>query len=122
MPNRSNFKTQKEYNAWYQKYRDKNRKKTREYNRKYISKWRKENNFIDNKKYHEKYPEKSAAHKLVYLAVKSGKIKKKPCMVCKSSKTVHAHHDDYFQPLKVKWFCPLHHRHYHLKKLSPGKI
>ena len=50
----------------------------------------------------------------VFQALKSGKLKKEPCEVCGNEK-VHAHHDDYFNPLIVKWLCPLHHKQLHIK-------
>lgn len=44
-----------------------------------------------------------------------GKIKKQPCRICGTTKNIHAHHDDYSQPLKIKWFCRRHHFIYHNK-------
>ncbi len=35
MPNLKDFKNRKEYNKWFQDYRDKNREKIRTYNREY---------------------------------------------------------------------------------------
>lgn len=45
-------------------------------------------------------------------AVASGRLVKAPCEVCGASK-VEAHHDDYSQPLAVRWLCHTHHREYH---------
>lgn len=33
------------------------------------------------------------------------KLLKKPCEVCGTTKDVQKHHDDYTQPLKVRWHC-----------------
>lgn len=48
----------------------------------------------------------------VSKAVKTGKLTRLPCEVCGASKT-EAHHDDYSQPLNVRWLCPSHHREHH---------
>src|SRR5258707_11637000 len=45
----------------------------------------------------------------VYKAVKSGKLERKPCVVC-GSRPTHAHHFDYSRPLDVIWLCPKCHK------------
>ena len=76
--------------------------------------------------YHKKWREKNrdkmrimhATHSIVARALKVGILIKKPCKVC-GDLVVHAHHDDYRKPLKVKWVCPLHHKglkHLYFKK------
>ena len=52
--------------------------------------------------------EKVRAHWKLNQAVRSGKIKKQPCEICKDT-IVHAHHDDYTKPLDVRWLCPACH-------------
>lgn len=52
---------------------------------------------------------KNAARDLVYQAVKKGLLVRQPCEVCGTEK-VEAHHDDYAQPLEVRWLCLVHHR------------
>lgn len=53
-----------------------------------------------------------AAHKkardAVWSALRSGKLKRKPCEVCGAAKT-EAHHLDYSKPLLVRWLCEDHH-------------
>ena len=49
-------------------------------------------------------------------AIKSGKLKKQPCMICGEIK-VEAHHYDYTKPLEVEWLCMLHHRQLHKELL-----
>jgi hypothetical protein len=67
------------------------------------------------KQYRKNYPEKYRAHQLVMNAIRNGMLIKKPCEKCKS-KSVHAHHDDYSKPLKVKWLCPACHKEYHVEE------
>lgn len=45
-------------------------------------------------------------------AVLRGKLTRQPCEVCGAT-PVEAHHDDYSQPLNVRWLCPSHHRQHH---------
>jgi hypothetical protein len=52
---------------------------------------------------------------LVHLALKSGKLIRQPCEVCGAVKT-DAHHDDYSQPLAVRWLCRSHHKKHHAKR------
>lgn len=66
----------------------------------------------DQRRYREKNPLKTRAHQLVNYAVRMGKLKKQPCEVCGSAE-VHAHHDDYGKPLKVRWLCAAHHHRWH---------
>ena len=51
--------------------------------------------------------------------VKRGIIKKQLCSICGES-NVEMHHDDYSNPLEVKWFCRKHHMEYH-KQFMPKK-
>lgn len=44
--------------------------------------------------------------------LRRGKIKKQPCEVCNSEKS-EMHHDDYNNPLLVRWLCRKHHLEYH---------
>ncbi len=56
----------------------------------------------------KKYPERYRAHNVVYVAVRRGELKPKPCEVCGVVK-VESHHEDYERPLEVKWLCKKHH-------------
>lgn len=55
---------------------------------------------------------KYRCHIEVQKALKNGTISKQPCEVC-GSRVVDAHHDDYSQPLKVRWLCRQHHTRLH---------
>lgn len=61
-----------------------------------------------HKRWAEKHPEKTEAHKALGYAVRKGRVSKGPCEVCGES-LVHGHHDDYSKPLEVRWLCPKHH-------------
>lgn len=60
----------------------------------------------------ERHPERVAARDRVHRAVRSGRLQRQPCEVC-GSEEVEAHHDDYSQPLAVRWLCREHHRMQH---------
>jgi hypothetical protein len=53
----------------------------------------------------------------------SGKLARGPCEKCGASDVkVHAHHDDYGEPLKVRWFCvPCHRLHHTGGKRKPPR-
>jgi hypothetical protein len=63
---------------------------------------------------------KRRANDRVSYAVRVGKLKRQPCVICGSLNT-YAHHPDYSRPLVVVWLCPLHHSHIH-KDLTVGMI
>ena len=111
MPNRTQFKSHEDYLQWYRDYR-KNNPNVREYTRKYNNAWRKEFGYEAESKSHKKYPEKQLARLILNYAIRTGKISRGKCEVCKSQKT-QGHHDDYSKPLEVKWFCPKHHAEHH---------
>lgn len=59
----------------------------------------------------DKHPERTAAARITYNAVKRGEIKRQPCWVCGDK--AEAHHPDYSRPLDVVWLCLVHHRQAH---------
>jgi hypothetical protein len=65
-----------------------------------------------NKIWRAKNQEKYKAHKAVEYAVKVGKLVRLPCEDCGDERS-HAHHDDYFKRLEVRWLCATHHKAYH---------
>lgn len=65
------------------------------------------------KAYQNRFPEKRAAHIAVGNAIRDGKLIKQNCKVCGSKDRIHAHHEDYSQPLNVKWLCFICHRAEH---------
>ncbi len=50
----------------------------------------------------------------VLTAIQKGLLIRQTCEIC-SAKKVHAHHDDYNYPLKVRWLCEIHHKAWHSK-------
>ena len=56
---------------------------------------------------------KLQAQRAVCYALRVGKIVRRPCEVCNSTQDVHAHHDDYFNQLNVRWLCRKHHYEWH---------
>ena len=60
-----------------------------------------------------KRPGKNKANKAVGHALRSGRLIRLPCSVCKTTIKVEAHHPDYRSPLKVIWLCFNHHRELH---------
>ena len=56
---------------------------------------------------------KNTARRAVRSAIAAGTLTRLPCEVC--GNTAQAHHDDYSQPLSVRWLCPIHHNETHRK-------
>lgn len=61
----------------------------------------------------QKNPEKYKAQTTLNNAIRDGKIKRQPCIVCGGK--AHAHHEDYSRPLDVIWLCPEHHSKHHVE-------
>lgn len=76
-----------------------------------------------SRRYEEKYPEKSTAHTITRNAIRDGRLKTEPCVVCGNDKA-EAHHEDYSRPLDVLWLCKFHHalRHRELNAIRRGEI
>lgn len=61
---------------------------------------------------------KKRAKDAAWLGLQKGALERKPCEEC--GQKAQAHHDSYFPEdwLKVRWLCPLHHRHWHMKNTA----
>ena len=64
--------------------------------------------------------DQSKIHNFVNRAIAQGVLIPEPCEVCgiygkddNGKRKVIAHHDDYNQPLQVRWLCHLHHGEWH---------
>ena len=98
--------TRRDVSANYRK----NREHYREYDRKRLRTSERKTAMAEYcRRARRRYPERERAHRAVSYALRTGKLKRKHCEVCRS-RHVHAHHDDYSKPLDVRWLCPLHHR------------
>lgn len=64
------------------------------------------------KRYRQNNKDKISARSAVMRAISRGELKRKPCEICGVTLT-EAHHDDYSQPLNVRWFCKKHHQDRH---------
>jgi transposase-like protein len=64
------------------------------------------------KRWRAKNHEKVQAHRAVRRALLGGRLAQLPCEVCDEPKS-EAHHDDYSQPLVVRWLCHAHHFQVH---------
>lgn len=71
-----------------------------------------------NRRYKQKNPVAAKARDTANNAVRDGKLKRRPCIICGKT-PAHKHHPDYFDPLYVVWLCPAHHKAIH--KISEGK-
>lgn len=65
----------------------------------------------------KKIPIKHNARSQVLYALRTGKIKKEPCVTCGDINS-QGHHEDYTKPLQVIWLCPKHHTAVHARKES----
>lgn len=66
--------------------------------------------------YREKHPEKRKAHRVMWKAVKAGRIvRPTSCSECGKECRPHGHHDDYSKPLEVRWLCNSCHKRHHYK-------
>ena len=64
-------------------------------------------------------PEAKLAYKLVLQALRAGALQVPDrCERCarapRRRDQIHAHHDNYFHPLKVRWLCTKCHRQWHI--------
>ena len=66
-------------------------------------------------KWNEANGHKLQTHPAVRVALRQGKLKRGKCEVCGSLR-VDAHHDDYRQPLKVRWLCRRCHQKLHAEQ------
>ena len=67
------------------------------------------NKTLQNKKYQEEYPDRIKANRIIRTAVRGGKLKRLPCVVCGQANG-QAHHPDYLKPYNIIWLCPSHHK------------
>lgn len=59
----------------------------------------------------EERQERIKARSILNHAVRNGKVTRKPCEIC--GEIAEGHHDNYANPLEVRWLCFTHHRKFH---------
>lgn len=74
--------------------------------------------FPYSSRYELDYARREASN-AVSAAIRAGIIKRTPCQEC-GRKTVEAHHDDYREPLQVRFLCRKHHRAWHREHGGPA--
>jgi ribosomal protein S27AE len=63
----------------------------------------------------ERNRQKQRAHSAVKIAIRKGILLKEDCEKCGATSRIHAHHDNYSEPLVVRWLClPCHKEHHRL--------
>lgn len=66
------------------------------------------------RRFRKNHPDKNRAHRMIYKAVRCGRIvKSEICQCCGVSENIEAHHQDYEKPLSVIWLCRGCHRSKH---------
>lgn len=73
------------------------------------------------REYRAKFPQRDMARSMARAAIKAGALERGPCEECGTDSDIHAHHDDYAQPLVVRWLCPKHHNRHHRAILDPER-
>jgi hypothetical protein len=101
-------------------HRKKNIDKIRAYDRKRGCKYPDGSYRKGHNEWVKKTPGAASAHQAVYRAILSGVLKKGPCRVCGSKRSL-AHHDDYSKPFDVIRLCHVHHRTRHKKLRESNK-
>gem|GEM_PF-2350842 len=84
---------------------------------------RSKNNYFYTKQSRQRYPDRENVRKVVYRAVRSGKlVRPQYCQHSQCFETqVFAHHIDYNEPLAVLWFCRKHHSDIHNRRFDLGE-
>ena len=68
--------------------------------------------FINSSRDHLWYRQKGKREALVAKAIKEGRLKRQPCIIC-GLENAEAHHPDYSKILEVVFLCPVHHLKFH---------
>lgn len=101
--------SKQKWKLWYSKNRERQLSKAREYRK--TPEWR-EVILKSARKMSDKYPQKKICRNETMWARIHGILVESPCEICGSVR-VEVHHEDYSDPYKVRWLCPMHHREVH---------
>lgn len=112
--------------AYKREYEAKRTKRQKQKRKKYLKGYWKKNKLRIKKQrklFFKKNPQKWIALWKFKNAKVSGKVKSKPCEVCKD-KNSQGHHRDYSKPFEVIWLCQKHHSQEHalIRNLSPCSL
>jgi hypothetical protein len=67
---------------------------------------------VHQRQYRMKNPVQYHCRGVTAHAMRSGVLVRKPCRVCGDPRS-EAHHESYYEPLRVEWLCQRHHRELH---------
>lgn len=101
----------------HKKYANENRSMVNEYCKKSLkisNKQQETRKRLEIKYKTEKRIQYLAKRKVEY-ALKSKKIIRGECNICKTDKNIHAHHNDYTKPLVIEWLCAKCHKQKHIR-------
>ncbi len=93
--------------------------KRREYNKLKYQEWVDRGGLFEYRKRLEVI-ERVRVGAMVQNALRTGRLKKYPCLVC-GEKQVQAHHGSYDKPFLVMWLCQKHHAEEHTRMKADGK-
>ena len=82
---------------------------------------RREHNAKTRDDFRSKNPRAYHCHIVVNNAIRGGKMKKEPCIICGSMKS-YAHNENYDYPLIVTWYCQPHHKDRHKQMVQLGIV
>lgn len=108
-------KRNKKYSTEYNK-KPENKEKLKQYQKSKKYKDRHKERHIERMLKDELYRKRVNARILARSYVNSGRLVRKPCVVCGETKA-QGHHEDYDKPLEVMWLCRKHHFNLHKGEL-----
>jgi len=80
-----------------------------------------EANVVCVQAHRRKYPNSIRAQSIVLVEMRAGRMKRPDACECGETRyRLHAHHDDYNEPLKVRFLCPACHSQWH-RDNGPGR-
>jgi hypothetical protein len=65
-------------------------------------------------------PQRAFAHRCTEYALKTGLLKREPCLYC-GAQPADAHHPNHHKPLWIIWLCPFHHGRHHVQVNAAGR-
>ena len=106
------WKSIQQRREYYRKWRESHREELKVYQRAYYKRHYPECKSYDIE-YGKNHRKEINARSLTRYYIHTGKLKRKPCVICQNEKS-EPHHFDYNKPLEVMWFCKSCHKKLHL--------